>query len=93
MEYQEIMNSLKALFPIFLCLLGWYVWSVKQKFISKTEFKSYKDKQYKEVRLLEEKISKQNEDMREIKTHIKHMANSLQEIKEFILSPRKRRKD
>ena len=83
------MLTVRSMLPLILVLIAWYLWSVKQKFVSKEEFLLYKEYSQKGNKILEAKISKQMENMREIKTDIKHMAESLKDIKEFILNIKK----
>jgi len=86
----DIPNWIRALVAIAVIIPPIILFFTKQYFVSRKEFKEFKDKHYQEHKELEGKIIKQGKDIVEIKTDVKHMAKSLHNIEEFVVNPRKR---
>ncbi len=90
---EDIPNWIRALIPLLLFISGIIFVLIKNHFITKNEFKDFKEKHYIEHKELEGQISKQGRDIVEIKTDVKHMAKSLHNIEDFVVGTRKKRKD
>ncbi len=90
MNNGELSNILEAFFPLLFTIMGWYMWSVRQKFITKEDFKRYKDEQQIIIKSLEKKIIAQSENMREIQVDIKHIAEAIKDIKKYIFKSKRR---
>ena len=79
-------DLLKVIATLLLAIVGWYIWSLKQSFLTKKEFKEYREKHNREHKELEVKIAKQSEDIVEIKTYIKSISESIHDIKNYLFS-------
>ena len=75
---------------LILSIIFWYVWSIKQTFVTKKELKEYKDKHKQDHKELEFRLAKQSEDIIEIKTYIKSISQSISDIKTYLLSKSKK---
>ncbi|MFL1781477.1 hypothetical protein ABSA28_01202 [Candidatus Hepatincolaceae symbiont of Richtersius coronifer] len=76
-------SIIRALIPIGIILISWYVWSLKKKFVTKQEFNEYKEAQGKIAHSFDRGIS-------EIKVTINHIEKSLSRIEDHILNYKKK---
>ena len=96
----EVSDLIRVISPVVLGIIAWYVWSIKQSFVSQEKFKNYKESQSAKIHELENRfnkkydelsarINKQNNDIVEIKTDIKHIAEAMIEIKKYLFEIKK----
>ena len=95
----ETAYLIKGLFPVFLGIIFWYIWSMKQRFVSKQDFQelekkvdskvdkssftSFKSDYYTRHEESQTRLTK-------IEAHMENLSNVMLEIKEYLFKRKKK---